>query len=60
MRVNICASLPDNQLTFPAGFQILHFVYVVEKFLENLKKRHCSFHIAFFEGKKYLYALELL
>jgi hypothetical protein len=32
------------------GFQLLHSVYVVERFLENLTKRHCQFHIAFFEG----------
>jgi hypothetical protein len=32
------------------GFQLLHAVYVVERFLENLVKRHCQFHIAFFEG----------
>ena len=38
-------------ITIPAGFQLLHAVYVVERFLENLVKRHCSFHIAFFEGK---------
>ncbi|KAG9243714.1 hypothetical protein BJ878DRAFT_509403 [Calycina marina] len=31
------------------GFQLLHAVYVVERFLEDLIKRHCNFHIAFFE-----------
>jgi hypothetical protein len=29
---------------------MLHAVYVVERFLDNLVKRHCNFHIAFFEG----------
>ena len=29
---------------------MLHAVYVVERFLENLVKRHCNFHVAFFEG----------
>jgi hypothetical protein len=38
----------------PGGFQLLHAVYVVERFLENLVKRHCQFHIAFFEGKSSL------
>jgi len=33
------------------GFQVLHAVYVVERFLENLVKRHCQFHIAFFDGE---------
>jgi hypothetical protein len=37
-------------LIIPGGFQLLHAVYVVERFLENLVKRHCQFHIAFFEG----------
>lgn len=36
------------------GFQLLHAVYVVERFLENLVKRHCNFHIAFFEGMCFL------
>ncbi|TVY82683.1 putative helicase [Lachnellula suecica] len=40
----------DDRLDFKSGFQLLHAVYVVEKFLENLVKRHCSFHIAFFEA----------
>ncbi|TVY52513.1 putative helicase [Lachnellula cervina] len=39
----------DERIDFQAGFQLLHAVYVVERFLENLVKRHCSFHIAFFE-----------
>ncbi|KAG0652619.1 putative helicase [Hyphodiscus hymeniophilus] len=29
-------------------------VYVVERFLENLVKRHCQFHLAFFEGESLL------
>ncbi|KAK6597799.1 dead deah box helicase [Botrytis cinerea] len=38
----------------PDGFQLLHAVYVVERFLENLVKRHCNFHIAFFEENRQL------
>lgn len=33
------------------GFQLLHAVYVVERFLENLVKRKCNFHIVFFESE---------
>lgn len=36
------------------GFQLLHAVYVVERFLENLVKRHCQFHIAFFDAHEQL------
>jgi hypothetical protein len=39
----------DDRIDFHGGFQILHAVYVVERFLEDLLKRHCNFHIAFFE-----------
>ncbi|CAG8978987.1 hypothetical protein HYALB_00011031 [Hymenoscyphus albidus] len=39
----------DDRVDFDGGFQLLHIVYVVERFLENLVKRHCNFHIAFFE-----------
>ncbi|KAI9055505.1 hypothetical protein LZ554_000454 [Drepanopeziza brunnea f. sp. 'monogermtubi'] len=39
----------DERVDFNDGFQVLHAVYVVERFLEDLIKRHCQFHIAFFE-----------
>ncbi|KAK0102274.1 hypothetical protein ONS95_005896 [Cadophora gregata] len=39
----------DERIDFAGGFQILHAVYVVERFLADLIKRHCQFHIAFFE-----------
>ena len=32
----------------PAGFQLLHAVYAVEKFLSNLYKRGCNFDVLFF------------
>jgi hypothetical protein len=38
-------------LIYSGGFQLLHAVYAVEKFLENLVKRHCQFHVVFFEGR---------
>jgi ATP-dependent RNA helicase DDX60 len=39
----------DDRLDFNDGFQMLHAVFVVERFLENLIKRHCRFHIAFYD-----------
>ena len=39
----------DPQLDFSPGFQQLHAVYSVEKYLTNLKKRGCTFDIVFFE-----------
>ncbi|CZS88239.1 related to SKI2-antiviral protein and putative helicase [Rhynchosporium graminicola] len=44
----------DERIDFAGGFQILHAVYVVERFLEDLIKRHCQFHIAFFEENSQL------
>ncbi|KAE8449822.1 hypothetical protein EG329_007299 [Mollisiaceae sp. DMI_Dod_QoI] len=39
----------DERIDFDGGFQLLHAIYVAERFLENLIKRHCQFHIAFFD-----------
>ncbi|KAH8601965.1 hypothetical protein B0O99DRAFT_607849 [Bisporella sp. PMI_857] len=39
----------DSRIDFKDGFQLLHAVYVVERFLQDLVKRHCNFHIAFFD-----------
>ncbi|TFB04273.1 hypothetical protein CCMA1212_003805 [Trichoderma ghanense] len=33
---------------FQEGFQLLHAVYVVERFLSNLQKRGCDFDVVFF------------
>ncbi|ESZ96877.1 hypothetical protein SBOR_2742 [Sclerotinia borealis F-4128] len=44
----------DERIDFQDGFQLLHAVYVAERFLENLVKRHCNFHIAFFEENRQL------
>lgn len=30
---------------------MLHAVFIVEQFLENLIKRHCNFHLGFFDGE---------
>ena len=32
------------------GFQLLHAVYAVEKYLDNLVSRGCKFSIVFFDG----------
>ncbi|KAI9723453.1 MAG: hypothetical protein M1828_004183 [Chrysothrix sp. TS-e1954] len=37
----------DDKLDFDHGFQVLHAVYNVEKFLQGLAQRKCNFHIAF-------------
>lgn len=34
------------------GFQLLHAIYAVEDFLQNLAKRGCNFDIIFFETLK--------
>lgn len=38
----------DDQLEFANGFQLLHATYIVERFLEQLRRRNCNFHIVFF------------
>ncbi|KAF2724457.1 P-loop containing nucleoside triphosphate hydrolase protein [Polychaeton citri CBS 116435] len=44
----------DDKLDFDPGFQILHAVYNVEHFLENLVRRRCHFRIVFFESNRNL------
>lgn len=39
----------DDRIDFHHGFQMLHAVFVVELFLQNLINRHCRFHLAFIE-----------
>jgi len=38
----------DPRIDFEDGFQLLHAVYVVERFLEALVRRLCNFHLVFF------------
>ncbi|TQS38013.1 hypothetical protein Golomagni_01491 [Golovinomyces magnicellulatus] len=45
----LCYCLDDKRVDFNSGMQVLHATYVLERFLENLVKRHCNFHIVFFE-----------
>jgi hypothetical protein len=39
----------DPLIDFEPGFQLLHAVYVVEQFLQNLVRRKCQFDIAFLD-----------
>jgi len=39
----------DPRIDFSPGFQLLHAVYVVEQFLQNLIRRNCVFDIVFLE-----------
>jgi hypothetical protein len=38
-------------LILTSGFQTLHFIYLVERFLLNLIRRRCFFAVVFFNGK---------
>lgn len=35
--------------SYAGGFQLLHAIHAVEKFLSSLKKRDCSFDVVFFQ-----------
>lgn len=41
-------------LFFPEGYQLLHAVYAVERFLHSLVQRKCNFHLAFFDSHERL------
>ncbi|KAL6878867.1 P-loop containing nucleoside triphosphate hydrolase protein [Trichoderma novae-zelandiae] len=41
--------LEESPPDFQEGFQLLHAVYVVERFLGNLQKRGCDFDVVFFK-----------
>ncbi|KAI1325090.1 P-loop containing nucleoside triphosphate hydrolase protein [Xylariaceae sp. FL0255] len=44
----------DPRIDFDRGYQLLHAVYCVEKFLADLKRRKCNFHIVFFDSHESL------
>ncbi|KAB2572793.1 putative helicase [Lasiodiplodia theobromae] len=44
----------DELLDFEDGFQMLHAVWLVEDFLQNLHRRNCNFHLAFFDDREHL------
>ncbi|KAI5803279.1 DEAD/DEAH box helicase-like protein [Peziza echinospora] len=46
--------LGDELIDMNDGFQLLHAVYTVERFLSDLEKRTCSFHVVFFESHQTL------
>ena len=50
-----CHAASNALLTSPAdGFQLLHATYAIENFLQNLVRRKCNFHIAFFDKNQHL------
>jgi ATP-dependent RNA helicase DDX60 len=46
--------LSNEKLDFDPGFQLLHAIYLVEQYLYNLKRRHCTFDIVFFDDNSNL------
>ena len=42
--------LDDPKIDFAYGFQLLHAVWAVERFLKGLVQRKCNFHIVFFQA----------
>lgn len=38
----------DSRIDFDNGFQLLHAVYVVERWVEQVQRRKCRVHVAFF------------
>ncbi|KAI1344818.1 hypothetical protein F5Y15DRAFT_6383 [Xylariaceae sp. FL0016] len=46
--------ISSSCVDFDVGFQILHAIYAVEKFLQNLKSRGCNFQIVFFDNHQEL------
>ncbi|KAL7923614.1 hypothetical protein ACQKWADRAFT_325792 [Trichoderma austrokoningii] len=40
--------LEESPVNFQDGFQLLHAVYIVERFLSNFQKRGCDFDVVFF------------
>ncbi|EPS44374.1 hypothetical protein H072_1644 [Dactylellina haptotyla CBS 200.50] len=44
----------DTRIEITDGPAVVHGIYVMEKFLSNLKQRGCNFHIVFFEAHKLL------
>ncbi|KAK6509847.1 hypothetical protein TWF481_004576 [Arthrobotrys musiformis] len=43
----------DARISIENGPQVVTAIYVLEKFLSNLRQRGCNFHIIFFETHKY-------
>ncbi|KAF2753311.1 P-loop containing nucleoside triphosphate hydrolase protein [Pseudovirgaria hyperparasitica] len=41
----------NDKLDFSPGFQLLHAVHLVEKFLRSLSQRKCHFHVVFFNDQ---------
>ncbi|TGZ84201.1 P-loop containing nucleoside triphosphate hydrolase protein [Ascodesmis nigricans] len=43
-----CHIVSDPRIDLTTGYQLLHVVYAVELFLENLRSRKCQFEVVFF------------
>ncbi|KAI4156222.1 MAG: hypothetical protein LQ340_000445 [Diploschistes diacapsis] len=48
----LLACFSDPELDFRKGFQLLHAVFLVERFLKRLHERRCNFVIVFIEQNK--------
>ncbi|KAK6337775.1 hypothetical protein TWF696_001255 [Orbilia brochopaga] len=46
--------LQDARIQVEDGPEVVHGVYAMEKFLADLKRRGCNFHVVFFEEHKFL------
>ncbi|KAI5919768.1 hypothetical protein F4810DRAFT_714118 [Camillea tinctor] len=44
----------SSRVDFEDGFQLLHAIFAVEAFLNNLKSRGCNFRVAFFDDHREL------
>ena len=53
-RIGYFASYFQQVKDFIGGFQLLHAVYEVEAFLQNLRQRRCNFHLVFFNSNERL------
>jgi len=45
----------DERIDFDTGFQLLHAVYVVESFLQQLNARRCRFSVVFLDSESIFY-----
>jgi hypothetical protein len=48
--------LGRGQVDIEDGFQLLHAIYEAEKFLDQLRRRNCNFHVVFFDSHDFLAA----
>ncbi|KAM0740450.1 hypothetical protein ACQRIT_005634 [Beauveria bassiana] len=46
--------ISEAKLNYQYGFQVLHAIHAVERFLSNLKLRGCQFHVIWFQNHEQL------